>query len=375
MARTLLIFAGIILAVVPVLQAENIYVCQREGEDIPREEQTQNCFYSIQEALNSASPGDTIRISRGTYYENLTLENFGAEGLWTTIKAKESGAVIVDGSRSDAAALVVKNSRYLRVDGLQFRNAGRYGLAFFDSAYGVAQNCRASNNSWEGFLAFHSAHIDFINCVGNDNHGDSFNYNNAADSLMKGCIQFRGGNGLSVEQGSRNIKVEQNIFHDNWADGILVYTGCENIEIQNNIIYLVHDRDPKDNGQGHCIKVTHGNKNVRISENQAGKCTGAFVYDIAGNTQIRYENNVLAEIGARIPAIPRKSWEGDVLFKGPGDYPEFFKCGWFNAQDIQAKGWGFGNRLDESLIMVLDRKIRELKAQEVNIGKNENFAD
>ncbi|NCU32055.1 MAG: hypothetical protein EOM23_03750, partial [Candidatus Moranbacteria bacterium] len=287
-------------------------------------------FYTIQSAIDVMRSGDTVDIEAGEYLENVVIRDFGEFEKWSVIRSVGAGAVIINGSSDDQPAFYVENSQYLIIEGLHFTKAPKYGLAFFDSHHIIAKNCRSSFNVWEGFLSKNSSYTDFIDCVGHDNIHDSFNFNNARHSKMTGCLQYNGGNGLSIERGSENILVENNFFYDNWTDGILVYRDCADITIRGNTIYKVTFKNPHDNGQGHCMKITHRNRNVTVSNNQFANCAAAFSYEIADNTNVRYFDNEMINIGRRIPYHPRYSGVGDVLFKGPGDYADFIGCAWYN---------------------------------------------
>jgi len=318
-------------------------------------------IHTIQEAVAAARPGDTILIGAGVYVENVLLENTGATGAWTTVRNMDGASVIIDGSRQDTAAFTIKNSKYIRVQGLEFRNARRYGIVGLDSEYITITDCLAYANQWEGFLCLNSSHCDILNSTGHDNVGDSFNYNNSRDSRMAGCVQYNGGNGLSVERGSKNIIVENNVFYRNWADGILVYIDCRNVLLKHNLIYDVHVKDRLDNGQGHGIKITHGNSNVTVEGNTFAQCRSAWVYEIANNGgDIIYKNNTLAAIAARMPQEPRKAWGEEVVFKGPGDYPGFKACRWYTVKEIEQHGWGSGNVQVDLKSLGLDEKIKGL---------------
>ena len=356
--------------------AKEIYVFNKyptastSSEKFPRAK-----YYSIQAAINACRPGDTVIISGGVYNENVTMMHFGNPNKWTNIRAEEGKDVIINGGSQDAAAFLVAHSQYIAIDGLHFTNAQKHGLAFIGSNNLTATNCRASYNKLEGFLSYNSSKTDFKNCIGHDNIGDSFNYHKAKDSIITDCFQYRGGNGLSIERGSENILVEDNIFYDNWVDGILVYADCKNITIKNNIIYSIHFKNPLDNGQGHCIKITHKNENVIVENNKCAKCAAAFSYEIAENKSVIYSNNLLEGIGRRIPVTPVYSWKGDVLYKGLGDYPKFFDCTWYNLKDIEKYGWGKNNLYDNNLIIELENKIKQLKNSGVIFEQNENITN
>jgi len=300
-------------------------------------------------------------IGGGIYTENLSFKDFGRPKVWTTIKNREGERVVVDGKTKDAPALLIEGSQYIRVEGLDMTNAQRHGLSILKSRHVKVIGCRSYENKWGGFLCLDASHCDWVRCVAHDNVSDSFNYNHARDSRMRQCVQYNGGNGLTVEQKSENILIDHNVFYKNWTDGILVCTQSKNVLLKENLIYDVYYKNKHDNGQGHGIKIAYGNDNVVVEGNIIAKCKSAFAYEIAGNgDRILYRNNIMAGIEARMPQLPQKAWDDEVLYKGKGDYPGFQDCGWYTLRDIEKNGWGSGNVYKDLGELRLEDKIEGL---------------
>ncbi len=83
---------------------------------------------SIQHAINIASPGTSIQLRNGTYYETLTVTNSGnkTDG-YIKISSYKLEHAIIDGSKVDAKVesdelLRIEGQSYIQIEGLEFRN-------------------------------------------------------------------------------------------------------------------------------------------------------------------------------------------------------------------------------------------------------------
>ena len=106
--------------------ANSIYVST--GGDDQNTGSYSNPFRTIEHAINSSNPGDTIYLRSGIYYEMIKLENYGLnQNKWLTIKAYNNEEVILDGSKRDIesnlrAGFHLKNSHYIKIEDLIIRN-------------------------------------------------------------------------------------------------------------------------------------------------------------------------------------------------------------------------------------------------------------
>ena len=78
---------------------------------------------SIQAAMNEAEPGDVISIAAGTYEEDLSTEQDGAESMPITLRREGDGEVIIT---APGEVLQVDHAHWV-FDGLIFD--GQYGSA------------------------------------------------------------------------------------------------------------------------------------------------------------------------------------------------------------------------------------------------------
>jgi hypothetical protein len=83
-------------------------------------------FTSINTALNSALPGDTVMLRGGVYYEAISFPRSGSLGKNITLKAYSGERPSIDGSRITAsgaqAMLTLRDNRYITLDGLDICN-------------------------------------------------------------------------------------------------------------------------------------------------------------------------------------------------------------------------------------------------------------
>ena len=102
-------------------------------------------YPTIQEAVNSASPGQTIQVAAGTYYEHVTINKS------LTLIGKK-GATI-DGSGGGNVINITTNN--ISISGFTIRN-GRFGIYLKGSNNSIARN--TISNNWCGVYMVNSKH-------------------------------------------------------------------------------------------------------------------------------------------------------------------------------------------------------------------------
>ncbi len=103
----------LILSITTQTPAAEITVAKNNGD-----------FTTIQAALNSASPGDTITVRNGVYKEKITLPQSGnASSGYITLQAYTGEQVILDGQGvSGSNMITIRNKNYIKITGLEIRN-------------------------------------------------------------------------------------------------------------------------------------------------------------------------------------------------------------------------------------------------------------
>jgi len=148
-------------------------------------------FTKIQDAINAASPGDTIFVCNGTYYENVIVQN--KERLTLVAESRENS--VIDGNRT----------------------GNTFEISFCDDIELTGftiQSSNLSDDKWwlsSGILLRQSE-----NCI--------ISYNNVEDN----------GFGIAMT-GSKNVTVTGNIVENNSVRGIW-FTNCASFTLRNNVI-------------------------------------------------------------------------------------------------------------------------------------------
>jgi parallel beta-helix repeat protein len=162
-------------------------------------------FSKIQEAIDSASNGDTIYVYTGSYYENLIVNKsvtlIGNGSSQTTIHGTMGGDVIQI------------TADFVNITGFKITNSGTNeydaGIEINRADHCIIKNCTFPNNE-RGIL------INFSS------------YNNILNNT---CNSNTYGEGIELSDSSENI-IENNTCSNNW-DGISIYGSSNNI-IKNN---------------------------------------------------------------------------------------------------------------------------------------------
>jgi tetratricopeptide (TPR) repeat protein len=81
-------------------------------------------YFSIQDAIDNASPGDTIYVREGTYNEKIEFNNSGSQsGGHITLTNYRDDRVVLDGRDVDGSHMIyIENKSYIIVDGFEIRN-------------------------------------------------------------------------------------------------------------------------------------------------------------------------------------------------------------------------------------------------------------
>lgn len=137
-------------------------------------EKGKGCFKTIQQAVNKAKPGDTIRIAAGTYKEQVKISGKGKRFIKLIGNPKNPASVKLEGGRKFSNGVWVNGADGVTVNGMQAHNyvangffvvnvngytltnlralaVGVYGLYAFNSIGGTMSNSVAAYNNDSGF--------------------------------------------------------------------------------------------------------------------------------------------------------------------------------------------------------------------------------
>jgi len=104
---------------------QTVYV-SNSGNDSYTKTQAQSIgtpWKTIQHACNNASPGNTIQIMAGTYYEQVNMPVSGsAISGYITLTNYSGGKVVLNGNADSITLFTLSNQSYIKINGLEFYN-------------------------------------------------------------------------------------------------------------------------------------------------------------------------------------------------------------------------------------------------------------
>jgi hypothetical protein len=189
--------------------------------------ETQQLWYDvIHEAVDGAADGDSVIVSRGTYYDSFWVSISGDQKTVTVRsgdpnRMEVTDATIIDGNSADITVFYGLNSKHSSLMGLTV-TGGQRGISLYStgSNTGVISNCIIRGNTDKGIRA-KQCNKDIVNCIFKDN-----------------------GEAIWLECGSLNIT--NNIIYDN--DAGFVANGSANADIYNCTIVNNNDYGVKGPG-------------------------------------------------------------------------------------------------------------------------------
>jgi putative cofactor-binding repeat protein len=171
-------------------------------------------YFTIQEAVEVAASGDTVRVAEGTCYENVAItESLTLEGGWdqafSTRSAQPASVTIIDGARRGRAISITEVSSTIApvIDGFTLTGGDATDLAGSSYGYDIGgglyswyadttvSNCIVRDNvgstndiAWGGGLGFYRGNPTVSNCLIEDNVAST------ASNGYGGGVYFRRGN-------------------------------------------------------------------------------------------------------------------------------------------------------------------------------------
>ena len=220
---------------------------------------------TLQYAVDSVHPGDTILVKAGTYI-GCCVRHPGRADAWCTLKAEPGAKVLVnaagpENSHHDNIEVEMEGRvpGYWIVDGFEVADSIRYGISLRQSDYVTARNCTVHGSRVTGIVTSFSNHLTIENneCYANgehgiyhansgdypiirgnrshDNHGCGIHMNGDLNMGGKGQINHalveknviwgngRGGGGGINCDGVSDSVIRNNLIFDNHASGITLY--------------------------------------------------------------------------------------------------------------------------------------------------------
>jgi nitrous oxidase accessory protein NosD len=272
---------------------------------------------SIQEAVNKAKPGDTVKVAAGTYQQNVQIKTDGitlkGEGPDETVIepgtpptaadpfCEGNGICIVDATpHQNGPPTVNRVIADVRVKELAVQGFTGTGVLFFGTRNQRVIDVLAQNNGSYGIAAFETTEGKYWDNVTPNNHeagiyiGDSPN----ADALVRDNVSNGNlGNGIFIRDASHGV-VKNNQTYDNCV-GILLLDTPEPTE---NTDWVAHDNS-----------VNHNNKACPATDES--RAISGIGIGIAGPHGLLIRNNT---VNGNQPGGPTDFSGGIVLATIPG---------------------------------------------------------
>jgi len=253
-------------------------------------------YSSLQEAINNATAGDTIRVAIGIYAETITIDKP------ITLEGENKTTTIITNNYTSYHTITIKTSN-IRIRDFTIKN-GYY--AIFCSQTSIRnltiQNNIISDNKIAGTSLYGSHHILRNNTVVNNNFGIIIG-TNGSNTITRNTIRYNSQSGIELRN-SRNNKISENLLQNN-SLGIRFYTQSNNNTIDKNIILncangiSTHDsnwnamtRNSIKNNAGVGISLLQSHSNT-ITKNNISQNNGKGFFIVNSNNNTIYHNNMV----------------------------------------------------------------------------------
>ena len=213
-------------------------------------------YGTIQEAIDAASPGDSIKISSGTFTENITIDKklkIRGKSKTRIVAADDAVPVVtivaddvelkrldIRGGSSGVVGLDVSNAKLLS---LRVHNASSHGISLFNfnadnalfskcrvydnggngitASGSLIKKCRVYKNGFNGISLVERSKVESCRVYENGTAGVSLQ--DSSDCIIEKSRFWKNATGILVGDRSTGIVVEDNIFSNNLGDGFRVF--------------------------------------------------------------------------------------------------------------------------------------------------------
>jgi hypothetical protein len=304
---------------------------------------------SIQAAINSASPGDTIVVHPGVYHQNVNvnknrikLEGSGASVNGTVLvppkhpKGPNGGTGIGVFNKVDfKTGAVLRKSRGVQVSGFLVRGFRDFGIFFYGAVGFVASHNKAVNNGGYGISGFHLHKGKFLYNVatGSEEAGFYTGDSPKADFVTRGNVASGNQFGYLMRDAQHGV-VTDNRFYGNCVGAVILDTGSPGRAgywtLRNNDVYHNDKLCPKSgevpfNTSGTGLTIFGGQNNV-IGRNRVWANRPSAASPVAGgivlHTGAVFGGHVESGNAVRFNVAYRNS-PADIRWDGKGSANTF----------------------------------------------------
>jgi len=233
-------------------------------------------YSTIQEAINAASPGDTIIVGEGTYYENLVVNVSGI------VLRSEMGAekTIIDGNSTGTVVEISADN--VTIEGFTIRG-GNTGLYIHSSNNTLHEN-NIVNNNYDGIYLYYSSNNTIYGNNITNNGDDGIFLRGSSSNVISGNNITNNYAGIHLYSSSNNTISGSKIANN--KRGIYLYYSSSNVISGNNITNNV------DAG----IDFSDSSNNTIVGNNITNNDgNGIYLYYSSNNTI--YGNNIANNYG------------------------------------------------------------------------------
>jgi len=222
---------------------------------------------NIQKAADTIVAGDTVYIKEGVYTERVVAQNSGSPDKFITYMAYPGHKPVIDAGGSGTAFSIIGRS-YIKIDGLEIKNAGGWGILVEDSTNIEIKNVKVSYSNLEniqirgessqivvekcevGYSQQYSGidiyqfggrphHVTVKNCIAHHNQQFAGIASEQADNLIiDSNICYANELGIDIGSGDKNI-IKNNTVYD--CETGIALSSNEDSEVYDNIIYNIEN--------------------------------------------------------------------------------------------------------------------------------------
>jgi parallel beta-helix repeat protein len=296
-------------------------------------------YTSIQEAVLSANPGDTVRVRDGTYTENVdisklltlvsehgaaavtvkaantqddviavTADHVVIEGFALTGATNERAGLFLDGVRDCRIADVAASSNYHGIilkatENVTIRNSAadqnvQNGISLNATENTAIKECTASGNTFNGISLQKGDNTTVQDCIVSRNSGYNFDVTESPDTTIENCtMTYNKEYGLRISESDRT-SVLNSIISNNGACGVVLRSSSD-LVLEGNFIT---DNSPLERdgikGSGRFDNLTFRNNTV-FFDISLGTVTNST---ISGNTIRGNQGNYRDYVGIGMSA-------------------------------------------------------------------------
>ena len=223
-----------------IVTTGSAYYVAKDGSD-GWDGSLENPWQTIQKAADTLVAGDTVYIEEGVYAERVVAKQSGSPDKFITYMAYPGHKSVIDaGGNGTAFSIIGKN--FIKIEDLEMRNAGNWGILVDDSTNIEIKNVKVSYTNLENIqIRGESSQIVIEHCESSYSQQysgiDIYQFDGRPhDVIVRNCIAHHNGQfaGIASEQAD-NLIIDSNICYNNEL-GIDIGSGDKNI-IRNNTVY------------------------------------------------------------------------------------------------------------------------------------------